>query len=67
MNKDSESKLSKSQLLQNLKDSSKNKGNLVILMHDTCDVNDTPSVLEDSINYLYSLGYEFHNFYDFFN
>ena len=32
--------------------------------HDTSDVNDTPSILKDSIDYLKSEGYVFQNFYD---
>lgn len=65
LNHDSVKKYSKDQLLKNLKKSSKNKGTLVILMHDTSDVNDTPSILKDSIHYLKDQGYEFRNFYDF--
>jgi len=65
LNNDSVQKYSQSQLLNNLKKSSQNKGTLVILMHDTSDVNDTPSILRDSINYLKKQGYEFRNFYDF--
>ena len=64
LNNDSVKKYSNSQLLKNLKKSSKNKGTLVVLMHDTSDVNDTPSILKDSIDYLKSQGYEFRNFYD---
>ena len=64
LNNDSVKKYSNSQLLKNLKKSSKNKGTLVVLMHDTADVNDTPSILKDSIDYLKSQGYEFRNFYD---
>lgn len=64
LNKDSEKKYTQYQLLENLKKSSKNKGTLIILMHDTSDVNDTPSILKDSITYLRTQGYEFHNFYD---
>ena len=67
LNKDSEKKISNQQLISNLKKSSKNKGTLIILMHDTCDVNDTPAVLKESINYLKNQGYTFHNFYDFFD
>lgn len=65
LNNDSVKKYSSSQLLKNLKKSAKNKGTLVILMHDTSDVNDTPSTLKDSITYLKEQGYEFRNFYDF--
>lgn len=64
LNNDSLKKYTKSQLLSNLKKSSKNKGTLVILMHDTSDVNDTPSILKDSIDYLKNEGYEFMNFYN---
>lgn len=64
LNNDSVKKYSNSQLLKNLKKSAKNKGTLVILMHDTSDVNDTPSILKDSIDYLKEQGYEFRNFYD---
>ncbi len=67
LNKDSEKKYSKGDLLNNLKISSKNKGTLVILMHDTGDVNNTFDVLEDSIEYLKSEGYTFKNFYDILN
>ena len=67
LNKDSEKKISNQQLISNLKKSSKNKGTLIILMHDTCDVNNTPAVLKESINYLKNQGYTFHNFYDFFD
>lgn len=65
LNNDSVKKYSSSQLLKNLKKSAKNKGTLVILMHDTSDVNDTPSILKDSISYLKEQGYEFRNFYNF--
>lgn len=64
LNNDSVKKYSHNQLLKNLKKSSKDKGTLVILMHDTSDVNDTPSILKDSIDYLKEQGYEFKNFYD---
>lgn len=67
LNKDSEKKVSNAQLLNNLKKSSKNKGTLIVLMHDTADVNKTYNILKDSISYLKSQGYEFRNFYDFVN
>ena len=66
LNKDSERKCSKYQLLNNLKKTSKNKGTLVILMHDTNDVSQTTEVLKDSINYLKEQGYTFQNFYSLF-
>lgn len=64
LNKDSERKYSNSQLLNNLKKSSKGKNTLVILMHDTGDVNNTYDVLKDSIKYLKLNGYIFKNFYE---
>lgn len=64
LNNDSMKKYSKTQLLENLKKSSKNKDTLVILMHDTKDVSNSSLVLEDSIKYLKSQGYTFNNFYD---
>lgn len=67
LNRDSEKKYSNDELLNNLKKTSKNKGTLIILMHDTADVNKTYNVLKDSINYLKKQGYEFSNFYDFVN
>lgn len=67
LNNDSVKKYTKSQLLTNLKKSAKNKGTLIILMHDTNDVNDTTSVLLESINYLKNEGYSFKNFYDLLN
>lgn len=67
LNKDSEQKYSNSQLLNNLKKSAKGKGTLIILMHDTADVNKTYDVLKSSILYLKSQGYTFTNFYDFVN
>ena len=67
LNRDSEKKYSNYQLLNNLKKTSKDKGTLIILMHDTADVNKTYNVLKDSISYLKSQGYEFRNFYDFVN
>lgn len=64
LNNDSVKKYTKEQLLNNLKKTAKDKNTLVILMHDTKDVNDSSLVLEDSINYLEAEGYEFKNFYD---
>ena len=64
LNNDSVKKYSNTELLNNLKESSRNKDTLVILMHDTKDVNDSSLVLKDSISYLRSQGYEFRNFYD---
>ena len=64
LNNDSVKRYSSFQLLNNLKKSSKNKGTLIVLMHDTKDVSDSSSVLKDSIRYLRDQGYEFRNFYD---
>ena len=63
LTKDSEQKYTTSQLLNNLKQSSKDQDTLVVLMHDTKDVNDSSLVLEDCISYLKSQRYEFRNFY----
>lgn len=63
LNKDSERKYTNKQLLENLKQSIKNKNILVILMHDTKDVNDSSCILNESINYLKNQGYSFENFY----
>lgn len=63
LNNDSMKKYTKEQLLDNLKESSKNKNTLVILMHDTKDVSDSSEALKDSIDYLKSQGYKFENFY----
>ena len=62
LNKDSEKKYSNYELLENLKNSTKNKNVLVILMHDSKDVNDSSLVLKDSIDYLKSIGYIFNDF-----
>ena len=64
LNKDSEYKVSQYQLLNNLKKTAKNKGTLIILMHDTNDVNKTTEVLKDSISFLRKQGYTFENFYN---
>lgn len=66
LNNDSVKKYTATQLLNNLKKSSNSKGTLVILMHDTKDVNDSSIVLKDSISYLRKQGYEFQNFYSLF-
>ncbi len=64
LNNDSMKKYSNSELISNLKSSIKNKGTIVILMHDTGDVNKTYDVLEESINLIKSEGYKFKTFYD---
>lgn len=64
LNNDSMKKCSNSELLSNLKKTSKNKNTLVVLMHDTKDVSDSSGVLKESIEYLKSEGYSFKNIYD---
>ena len=64
LNNDSVKKYSKQELLNNLKKTSRNKGSLVVLMHDTKDVSDSSTILRESIEYLKSDGYEFKNFYN---
>ena len=59
LNNDAIKKCSNYQLLANLKRSCKNQNVLVVLMHDTKDVNDSSLVLKDSISYLKSQGYKF--------
>lgn len=66
VNNDSIRKYSQNQLLNNLKKSCKGKNTIVILMHDTGDVNNTYDVLEDSIAFLKQEGYVFKTFHDFF-
>lgn len=65
LNRDSEKKFSSTELMNNLIKTSKDKNSLIILMHDTGDVNDTDKVLKQSIDYLKKQGYVFRNFYDF--
>lgn len=65
LNNDSIKKYSSKQLVSNFKKSCKDKGSLVILMHDTTDVSDSSSALKDSIQFLKSEGYSFKNFYEF--
>lgn len=63
LNNDSVKKYTQKQLMNNFKKSCKGKGTLVILMHDTKDVNDSSLVLEEMIKYLRKEGYRFENFY----
>ena len=65
LNNDSMGKYSNYQLLENMKQTSKGKNTLVIVMHDTKDVSDSSFVLKDSIEYLKAQGYIFKNFYEF--
>lgn len=64
LNNDSVRKYTNQQLMNNLKRSVKGKDTIVVLMHDTGDVNNTYDILEDSINYLKEEGYKFRTFYD---
>ena len=64
LNKDSENKITEYQLLKNIEITSKDKNSLVILMHDTGDVNYSSKVLSQTIQYLRNKGYTFKNMYD---
>ena len=66
LNDDGVKKYSASQLLNNLKNTVKNKNALVILMHDSGDLNQTDEVLQSSIDYLKQQGYEFKNMRELF-
>lgn len=59
LNDDSMQKYTNDQLVENLKNSVEGKNPLVILMHDSGDVNDTYDALEDSLLYLMEEGYQF--------
>lgn len=61
LNKDSEVKTSNVELMRNLKNTSKDKSTLIVLMHDTGDVNNTSEILKQSIEYLKQQGFEFRN------
>lgn len=67
LTKDAESKTTNYQLIQNLKNTSKDKDTLVVLMHDTKDVNDSSLVLKDCIKYLKSQGYKFESLQKYFD
>ena len=67
LNNDSIRKYSTSGLVNNLKKSAKNKGTLVILMHDMVYVSDSSKALKESIKFLKEQGYEFKNFYNLAN
>ena len=56
LNNDGVQKASSTTLLQYLKDTSRNKNTLVVLMHDSGDLNLTQNVLQNSIDYLKSEG-----------
>ena len=65
LNNDSIKKYSREELLSNLKNTVKGKNTVIILMHDSGDVNKTYDVLEDSIKYLRREGYDFRTLEDF--
>lgn len=67
LNNDSIREYSTSGLVNNLKKSAKNRGTLVILMHDTVYVSDSSKALKESIKFLKEQGYEFENFYNLAN
>lgn len=64
LNNDSIKKCTNYELMQTFKKTTKNKNTLIVLMHDTRDVNDSSKVLKESIEMLKAEGYEFKNFYD---
>lgn len=54
----------KKKIMKNLKQTVKNKNNVVLLMHDAPDKELTYKSLQDVINYLKKEGYAFKNMYD---
>lgn len=54
----------KESMLKNIKKYTKNKGNIVVLMHDSSSKILTYETLVDVINYLREEGYTFDNFYN---
>lgn len=64
---DSVQKLSCESSFNIFKKTSKGKDVLVILMHDSGDLNKTYDVLEDTIQYLLEKGYEFKSLEEFFD
>ena len=64
LNNDSIHHYTSSQLLNNLKNSCKNKDSIIVLMHDTTDVSSSYLALKDSICYLKEQGYSFKTFKD---
>jgi len=54
----------KEMILKNVKKYAKNKGNIVLLMHDSSSKILTYETLTEVINYLRSEGYTFNNFYN---
>ena len=61
---DAEGANTKEKIIKNIKKYSKDKGTLVILMHDSSSKILTYETLKDVINYLREEGYTFNNFYN---
>lgn len=61
---DSDGAETKQAIMQNLKDTSKGKNSLVILMHDAPNKDLTAKTLPDVIKYLKGQGYSFKSIYD---
>ncbi len=64
LNEDSTGKRTKEQLVQYIKDTSKNKNSVVVLMHDAGDKVLTYETLQEVIDYFRANEYTFYNFYD---
>lgn len=60
---DAEGANTKEKILKNIEKYTKDKGNIVVLMHDSSSKILTYETLKDVINYLRNLGYTFDNFY----
>ena len=60
---DAEGANTKEKILKNIEKHTKDKGNIVVLMHDSSSKILTYETLRDVINYLRNLGYTFDNFY----
>ena len=60
---DSEGANTKEKILENVKKHTKDKGNIVVLMHDSSSKILTYETLKDVIKYLRQQGYTFENFY----
>lgn len=60
---DAEGANTKEKILKNIEKHTKDKGNIVVLMHDASSKILTYETLKDVINYLRNQGYTFDNFY----
>lgn len=63
LSKDAEGANTKEKILKNIKKYTKDKGNIVVLMHDSSSKILTYETLKDVINFLRNEGYVFDNFY----